>query len=163
MEEFMEYDVIDNFLSEEEFKKISEIVSGNQFPWFFNEGKVEDNDGYDQYYHIFYNQWSGVRTQESTILEPILKKLGANQIYKAKANMTSRKLFFRKTKYHIDLCNVTTAIFYINTNNGGTKLKGGPFIKSVANRILLFNSNKEHCGVYSSNSSRRLVLNINYT
>ena len=155
MEEFMEYDVIDNFLSEEEFKKISEIVSGNQFPWFFD-------DTHDHYNHIFYNQWSGVRTQESTILEPILKKLGANQIYKATASMTGRKLFFRKSKYHTDPQNVTAAIFYINTNNGGTKLKGGPFIKSVANRILLFNSNKEYRSVYCSNSSRKLVFNINY-
>ena len=151
----MEYEVIDNFLSEEDFKKVSELITGNNFPWFYN-------DNYDQYDHTFYNQWSGVRTQESTILEPILKKLGANQIYKATASMTSRRLFFRRSKYHTDLQNVTTAIFYINQNNGGIKLKGGPFIKSVANRILLFNSNKKYCSVYCSNSSRRLAFNINY-
>ena len=48
----------------------------------------------------------------------------------------------RRTPYHIDMENVTTAIFYLNTNNGGTKFK--TFIKSRANRIVFFNSDHPH-------------------
>ena len=93
----------------------------------------------------------------------VMKKLGANNVHRAKVNMTSRRLFFRRTGYHIDMENVTTAVFYFNTDNGGTKLKRGPFIKSVANRMVLFSSNTEHMGIHCSDANRRVVLNINYT
>tara|TARA_Y100000004_G_scaffold100623_2_gene112764 strand:+ start:1327 stop:1806 length:480 start_codon:yes stop_codon:yes gene_type:complete len=159
----MEYDIIDNFLPEQEFAQIYNFVMGNRFPWFRNDGKIYDGDGHEQFFHIFYHQAYGVRTNESVIIQPVLKKLGANNVHKAKVNMTSRRLFFRKTEYHIDVSNVTTAIFYVNTNNGGTKLKRGPFVKSVANRILLFSSNIQHRGVHCSNADRRVVLNINYS
>lgn len=158
----MEYDVIDNFLPEGQFKQISDFVMGNQFPWFRNDGKIYDGDGHEQFYHIFYHQSYGIKTHESAILTPILKKLGVNSVHRAKVNMNSKRLFFRRTGYHIDMENVTTAIFYFNTNNGGTKLRKGPFVKSVANRMLLFSSNIEHMGIHCSNANRRVVLNINY-
>ena len=159
----MEYDIIDNFLPENQFKQIADFVMGNHFPWFRNDGKIYDGDGHEHFYHIFYHQVTGVRTNESVIIQPVLKKLGANNVHRAKVNMTSRRLFFRRTGYHIDMENVTTAVFYFNTNNGGTKLKRGPFIKSVANRMVLFSSNTEHMGIHCSNANRRVVLNINYT
>ena len=58
--------------------------------------------------------------------------------------------------------NVTTAILYINTNNGYTKFKKGGKVKSVANRVVIFDSNLEHMGYACTNEKRRIVVNFNY-
>lgn len=159
----MDYcNVIDNFLPEDEFSILANSISGMYFPWFYSDGKVYDGDGYDQFYHMFYNFSTGVKSDHISLIQPLLKKMGSNQIYKAKVNMNLKRIFNRKTRYHIDMENVTTAIFYISTNNGGTKFKGGPFIKSEANRIVFFNSNIMHRGICCSDEKKRLVININY-
>ena len=36
---------------------------------------------------------------------------------------------------------LTTSIFYVNTNNGYTKFEDGSIVESVANRMLIFDSN----------------------
>ena len=56
----------------------------------------------------------------------------------------------------------TTAILYINTNNGYTKFKKGGKVKSVANRMLIFDSQLEHAGVTCTDALRRVVVNFNY-
>lgn len=159
---FSDLFIRDNFLPEDQFNQLKSGIESLYFPWFYNDGKVQDGDGDDQFYHMFYNMTTGQHSHRTYLVEPLLKKMGADNIYKVKCNMNFRKLFFRRTEYHIDMKNVTTAIFYLNTNNGGTKFKGGPFVRSKANRIVFFNSNNPHAGVHCSNSRKRLVLNMNY-
>ena len=55
-----------------------------------------------------------------------------------------------------------SAIFYINTNNGLTVLEDGTEIKSVANRLLLFNASEPHHSTTTSNENRRVNINFNY-
>ena len=55
-----------------------------------------------------------------------------------------------------------TAILYINTNNGWTRFKKGARVKSIANRIVIFDSNLEHSGVTCTDEKRRVVMNFNY-
>ena len=57
---------------------------------------------------------------------------------------------------------MTTAIYYLNTNNGYTKFKKGGKVKSVENRMVVFDSTFEHAAVTSTNVDRRLVVNFNY-
>ena len=159
---FSDLFIKDNFLSEDQFNQLKTGMENLYFPWFYNDGKVYDGDGYDQFCHQFYNMSTGHHSKHTYLVEPLLKKMGANNVYKVKCNMNFRKFFRRRTSYHIDMENVTTAIFYLDTNNGGTKFKGGPFVRSRANRIVFFKSNHPHAGVYCSNSRKRLVLNINY-
>ena len=40
--------------------------------------------------------------------------------------------------------------------------KGGKVVKSVANRLVKFDSNLEHTGYTSTNKKRRVVINFNY-
>jgi len=63
---------------------------------------------------------------------------------------------------HVDYNDVTTAIFYINTNNGWTNFKNGDKVESVENRLVIFDSNLEHEGVTCTDEIRRLVINFNY-
>ena len=56
-----------------------------------------------------------------------------------------------------------TAVYYINTNNGYTLFKKGKKkVKSVENRIVIFDAMEEHTTVTQTDKDVRLVLNINY-
>ena len=57
----------------------------------------------------------------------------------------------------------TTAIYYLNSNNGSTVFKdSGDKVESVANRLIVFDGSIEHAGTSCTDDSRRVVLNINY-
>ena len=51
----------------------------------------------------------------------------------------------------------------MNTNNGGTKFEDGTFVNSVANRMITFDASLKHAPVSCTDSSRRIVVNINYS
>lgn len=55
-----------------------------------------------------------------------------------------------------------TSIIYLNSNNGGTQFKNGPFIESKANRCVIAPMTAVHAGVWATNIKCRYVLNINY-
>ena len=88
--------------------------------------------------------------------------LHSKKLLRIKANLRPRTLFHRSGGYHIDTENVTTAILYLNTNNGWTRFKKGGKVKSVANRLVKFESNLEHTGYTCTNKKRRVVINFNY-
>ena len=56
-----------------------------------------------------------------------------------------------------------SAIFYINNNDGYTILNNGKTkIESIANRILFFDSTKNHSSTHCTNDHARVNININY-
>ena len=57
---------------------------------------------------------------------------------------------------------IKTSIYYVNTNNGWTHIKGHGKVKSVANRMVTFDSNQYHAGVTCTNEERRVVVNFNW-
>ena len=56
----------------------------------------------------------------------------------------------------------TTAIFYLNTNNGYTLFEDGQRVASVANRIVIFDAALRHTGASCTDADHRLVLNLNF-
>ena len=54
------------------------------------------------------------------------------------------------------------AIFYVNTNNGVTVLEDGTEIESIENRLLLFDSSKEHSSTSCTDAKVRVNINFNY-
>ena len=59
-----------------------------------------------------------------------------------------------------DICNI--AIFYVNSNDGFTEFETGEKIKSMENRLLMFDNKLKHFGTTSTNSKTRIVLNLCY-
>ena len=55
-----------------------------------------------------------------------------------------------------------TCVFYLNTNDGYTMFKDGTKVESVENRLVLFDSQTQHCGTSCTDKRKRVVLNINY-
>ena len=86
-------------------------------------------------------------------------------IIKIKINSTNYSNKIIEGTYHVDNKHkgTTTAVYYINTNDGYTKFKKNKKkINSVENRMIVFDSNLEHLGTTTTNAKRRLVLNFNY-
>ena len=55
-----------------------------------------------------------------------------------------------------------TAIYYLNTNNGGTQFEDGPFVQSKANTLVRFPTSYSHAGVWCTNAKLRFAVNMNY-
>ena len=165
-------EVIDNFLSEYQFKQINNVILTDHFPWYWNgETLPSDDDYYNpndyQFTHrIFDLSDGGILSDYYSLCDIIQQRLGVRKLDRIKINLLSRTFFHRKGGMHTDLWGLTsiqkTAIFYVNTNNGWTEFKKGGKVKSVANRIVIFDSNLEHQGVTCTDEKRRVVINFNY-
>ena len=54
------------------------------------------------------------------------------------------------------------AIFYVNTNDGFTVLEDGTEIKSIENRVLLFDPSTKHHSTTCTDKKVRITINFNY-
>tara|TARA_B100000287_G_scaffold399842_1_gene418519 strand:- start:208 stop:726 length:519 start_codon:yes stop_codon:yes gene_type:complete len=169
-------EVIDNFLSSYSFRQIQDGVLSDAFPWFFNDAIVHSfQDSYDpkiyQFTHVMFAiEQGGITSSRYPLCDVIQQKLGVKRLDRIKLNLNTRTFFNRKTGYHNDQrspkgeypLHQKTAVFYLNTNNGWTEFKKGGKVKSVANRIVIFDSNLEHTGVTCTDEKRRVIVNFNY-
>ena len=163
-------EVVDNFLEPYYFDQLYTVLMEEEIPWYYNDCKVRgestDGDGLYQFIHGFYHfKRGGVVSDGFDIFERILYKLRIKELYRIKANLTPRTKSHDHSGWHVDFPSLPvgkTAIFYMNTNNGWTKFKKGGRVKSVANRIVIFDSDVEHAGVTCTDEKRRVVVNFNY-
>ena len=90
-------------------------------------------------------------------------------LIRIKANLNPRLTEPFYSNFHTDILGLdvedfifTTAIFYINTNNGYTEFEDGTIVESVANRLVTFGSNIQHRGVTQTDEQTRILINFNY-
>lgn len=160
------YVVIDNFLDDVHFNKVSEVMLSTAFPWFYNDNIVDEKDGgYFQFTHSFYYNHLA-NSNYFNLLEPVLNKLEPKGLLRIKANTTTKTDQHIIHKQHVDLDftlpNFYTSVFYINTNNGGTVFEEGGEVNSLENRLVTFPMHKKHTGKTCTNEKRRVVINFNY-
>ena len=167
-----EIQVIDNFLEENQFDKIYNIINTEENRWMKttilpNEIYAEDPKYNLQFVHPIY----GMHKIYSDIffeLELILNsKLKYRQFVKIKANCvpSHSKIITHGLHVDIDQFDITglkTAIFYLNTNNGYTIFEDGTKINSVENRMIVFPASMKHSGTTCTDTKERLVINFNY-
>ena len=163
--------VIDNFLPEYQFRQISNMILSNEFSWYFFDGVIEPNDGQCQFTHSFFDMIYGGRLSDHyPLFDIVQQKLRVSRLDRIKSNLNPKTVFHRKGGYHTDQRNPRegyplhqkTAVLYLNTNNGWTHIKGYDRVKSVSNRMVIFDSNLKHTGVTCTNEKRRVMINFNY-
>jgi len=159
--------IIDNFLSKKEHKDIEKTITGFFFPWFYNDTIVYEDDpkNWFQFTHLFYNCYDDRKSNAFHLIEPIIKKIDPLVLLKVKANLQPLTKKIEEHSFHTDFENeekVTTAIYYVNTNDGYTLFKTGEKVISVANRFTEFNNTQLHTGTTCTNTKVRLVINFNY-
>ena len=156
-------EIIDNFLPEEEFKSIESFMMGGEFRWFYAEGRSIKDDGLYHMTHMFFQPEVGSNSEHLNMWNTFMNKVGAKKCTRIKANLTFKTPTIESADYHMDYDDRTTAIFYITTNNGYTEFENGVRVKSVANRVCIFDSNLKHRGTtHTEGGHRRIVVNFNY-
>ena len=159
----------DNFLDQKEFDKLQTFMMGSEMIWNYSPYIVHESEKEFQFEHNFYNMMCPTSTfieRINSILEIIIPK----SLIRIKANLLTRTSNIIEHEYHVDLVNFseeklkqwTTAIFYVNTNNGYTKFEDGTKVESVANRMVTFSSNMKHTGTSCTDEKVRIVINFNY-
>ena len=165
------FSITDNFLTEQEFGTIRDsIIAGVQ--WKFNPYVVhsEEDPTPGQFVHTVY----GGNIPHSPFFNsfvPIIQKFSISALYRIKMNLTPRHSESYTYTFHWDLSHDfeedvashwTTAILYINTNNGFTEFEDGVKVESVANRVVMFPSNFKHRGITQTDEQTRILINFNF-
>ncbi len=166
--------VYDQFLKEDDFKKLDRVFCQDVATWHYNDHAVYPHDESDdtdynfQFVHSVYRDCQFV-SEHHQLVYPILANLDAKVMLRMKFNLGIRTPNIVEREFHQDYYDVLpedvpykVAIFYLNTNNGYTLFETGDKVESVANRIVIFDGKLKHCGTTCTNSKTRVVLNINY-
>ena len=164
--------IVDNFVDQDKFDELQNLLMGNTFPWFYSNGidgpdYAEDKNKF-QFYHIFYMDIPN--SAHFKFLNPILDKMDPLSLKRIKANLLTKTSKIVENTFHVDLEGIseekmkqwTTSIFYMNTNNGYTKFEDGTEIESVANRLVSFPADMKHTGTSCTDEKTRVIINFNY-
>jgi hypothetical protein len=161
------YKIVDNFIEDPVVEnQLHDYLMGDYFPWYYNDYVNYAGDDHYQLTHTFYRNdgWNG----DYEPLIPILDRIKPLSLVRVKCNLLPKFNEIIEHGMHNDIANhllsdnlMTTAVYYVNSNNGYTLLEDGTKIDSVRNRMLLFNSKIAHSGT-TSTDARRVVINFNF-
>jgi hypothetical protein len=159
----MKYEIIDNFLPQEDFKKLKDTMMSEDFEWYYNES-VADEKSNDNFYftHTFYKNYAP-NSNRIFLIEPIILKIKPLAIIRIKGNFYPKTEKIYEHNKHIDYnLEHKGFLFYLNTNNGFTRLNDNTIIKSIENRGLFFDAHIIHNSSTCTDQNGRININFNY-
>jgi hypothetical protein len=165
------YKIYDDFLTKEEYETFITVVTSGNFPWFYSNdilgniytSRVDNELDNYLFTHTFYD--SGLaKSQHFNMIVPFVEKLNMFSVLRIKANLYPRSEKIIKHGYHIDYKNIKqkTAVYYVNTNNGKTIFEDGLIIDSIANRLVVFDTDLYHQSTTCTDQKVRCTINFNY-
>jgi len=157
--------IIDNVLNDLHFAKLkTNLLDNLNFPWYLGKIVDEKSNSPYQFCHIFYGEQK-INSNYFTLIEPILQILKIKNLIRIKANIILKTSEIVKHDFHIDTKaekKFNTAIYYLNDNNGFTEFENGKIVKSISNRLVIFDGKIKHRGTSCSDNNYRSVINFNY-
>jgi hypothetical protein len=183
--------IIDNFLPEETYLELKQMLTGNSFPWYYNQSVVHEKEdaisNEYQFTHIFLKDSLITSDFFNALILPFVKIIDPIALIRVKANLIMRSSAPVTHEWHTDIANFDegyTAVYYVNTNNGKTLFKTKTAdlegeaettkvtllktktmdleVESVANRLVVFPSSMLHAGVTTTDAKYRTVINFNF-
>ena len=161
--------IIDNALTKEASKEIQHHMLSTDFQWYYND-KVLLHEPDQEFIELYNFQFTHnfmrdgqVNSDWWYLILPLINKIDAKDIIKVKANLNPVADKITQHGLHTDrvVCD-TTAVYYVNTNNGMTVFEDGTAVASRANRLLIFDSSLRHTGTTCTDEKVRCVINLNY-
>ena len=168
-----------DFLPQMFFDKLSALLNGNTFQWFFNSSNLDytkppfkKNDKF-MFTHSLFREEQGKSSGWFNTFEPVLysinEKVKVKQLIRMKLNLYTNQNKKITQDPHCDFVDdkgkpfkdVNAAVLNFTTCNGGTKINKKIY-KSNANEILIFNNTFTHNGIIQTDTQTRIVLNINW-
>ncbi len=166
----------DDALLEEQFSDFKDKILSPYFPWYFYPYVSYDDEDLSvspgQFVHDTYKNTEQLTPYfQDPIKKTLLSNINWKQLYSVRFRLHLKlpEPFF--SDFHTDLGAVmdeescalwTTAIFYINTNNGYTEFEDGTIVNCVENRLVTFPANIKHRGVSQTDEQTKVVLNMNF-
>ena len=148
MQKVMMYD---NFLSQDIFENIREVILGERLPWYHSDSTIYD-DGCPQYSHMFYSDCEPCSSFWEHI-KPVVSQLSPLGLTRVKFNATPRTPEIVESPLHYDVIDqddkpvdVKICILYMNDNDGYTYFEDGSKVESKANRVIMFSGKYKHGG-----------------
>jgi len=168
---------LNNFLSEEEFKRLIDIYP--KVPLNFNGWVASSDDPLNEEWnwyatHTFYNDRGFFGKDDVKCSEyfqevydmflPHFEEIGIDgNMSRMKLNCYPRTEVMREHKTHNDYDNShQAAVFSLNTCDGFTRLPDGSKGNSIANRIIFFDGSQYHNSSTTTNSYARYNINFNF-
>tara|TARA_R110002124_G_scaffold179212_1_gene346892 strand:- start:65 stop:538 length:474 start_codon:yes stop_codon:yes gene_type:complete len=154
--------VIDNYLGVDKNKNLKKLMESSDFMWLAGDTDINNKELFNfQFSHIFYRD-NYINSNYFKNLNDLITKIKPLSLIRIKANLNSITHKIVEYPKHVDQkfkCKI--AIYYVNNNNGYTVIDGKK-IDSKQDRIVFFNSEKEHYGTSSTNCNNRMIINFNY-
>ena len=159
----IKYKLKKNFLDKKDFDVFKKEIFSHRCGWFWRPHQVNNDRGF--FGHNFFIENIPHSVYFQPFIVPIIKKLECKMISDIRGNCTLKDKVKHFSNFHCDRTyDCTTAILYMNTNNGYTLLgeKEKIKVKAEENTMLIFNSLTKHCAVSQTDTERRIVINFNY-
>lgn len=155
--------VTEGLMPIEQFTEIQTTLSGHLFPWFFNGYVAYEKDNSDFYFtHTMYEN----HTENSNwfnLTRPLLEIIKPKALIRIRAlQYIGRDKLVEHAKHADFDYSHHTCVFYLNTNDGFTRLHDGTCVQSVENRAVFFDGSLQHNSTNCTSARRRLVLTVNY-
>lgn len=164
------YNVVDEFLSQEEHDIITSLTLKNRYlPLFFKDtvSTPTSDDGY-YFTHTFYTQEDGVNSDFFGAIDNIfLKKLKPKTLLRIQYNLYIGTPEIKTHGWHVDHARAHRGfLYYLNTNNGQTHIKindtDAVGVRSIARRGLFFDAGNLHRSTTCSDKEFRANIIFNY-
>ena len=176
----MKLKIIDNYLTQSYHKEIQDLLTGSDFPWFYNRN-INDNENTNSkalnvygFTHIFYKDSSFRDSRYATFIKPMLLNLkdtvNCDYVLRSRADMVtwSYKEFIHDAHVDFYFPNVAT-VFYINDTDGDTIIykQSHPLeikerVNPKANRLVIFEGDVLHTGSSPTKHKNRILINSNF-
>ena len=154
----------DNLLDDIHLAQLEELINSPYFAWFLQKEQVTGaNDGC-WFSHRIYGADEPASPSYKPMIEIFKDYLKYVSLCRITVNLLLRQENPSISDFHRDFNNkkITTAIFYLNTNNGATEIKGGDRIDSVRNKLIIFPANTTHRAIGQTDVKQRIVINFNF-
>jgi hypothetical protein len=160
------YEIVDNFLPEDDFTRIVNIVTSYNFPYFYqNEiGYDNESDHLNCYFTHKLKDKFQPNSEFYNLFDCVTDKLNISNglIYRIKVNCYPRTEKIIEHNPHIDYKDSHMAmILYLNSNNGFTRIDKDVKIDSIANRLLIFDGSIPHNSTNCTDQKARFTANFN--
>lgn len=176
----MDYQVIDNFLNYQDFKKLQDlIVFSDKIPLYLRSivSAHDENDSmFDQdlenqnwnwygnyvvYNHIPYSEYYDLI---SGLFSSRLKEIEKVKTFiRIKINFYPNTTELKEHAKHADLdFPHKGGLYSLNTCDGFTRMSNGDIVESVANRMVLFDASQLHNSSTTTNAKGRFNINFNW-
>ena len=164
----MKYEVIDNFLPQDQFDNLKKLATGPDMLWHrvnqLNDKHNEKEDFDLMFVHLLFE--SNMYPPSSTFFEYfafLQDRLDCKSLRRMKLNLYPHTSEIRTHTPHIDYdFEHKGCILSFNTCDGATVLEDGTKIDSIENRALIFDASKPHSSTSTTNARALYNLNINY-